>query len=82
MTSDGQPYHRVKYKQIVAEQVTIGLLSKGGVSFSESNEMTPYERKIAFDTLKELLDPENKPRSSSSKRDTKKDPKSGKDYLI
>lgn len=55
MTSDGQPFHRVKYKQIVSEQVTLGYLTKGGVSYRDSEEMTPYERKIALDTITEIL---------------------------
>lgn len=55
LTSDGQPFHRVKYKQIVSEQVTLGYLTKGGVSYRDSEEMTPYERKIALDTITEIL---------------------------
>lgn len=55
MTSDGQPLYRVKYKQIVSEQVTLGYLTKGGVSYRDSEEMTPYERKIALDTITEIL---------------------------
>lgn len=54
MTSDGQPYHRAKYKEIVSEQVTLGYLTKGGVSYQDSEMMTPYERKIALDTMKEI----------------------------
>ena len=56
LTSDGQPYHRLKYKQIISEQVTIGYLSKGGVSYSDTDNMTPYERKIAYETLKGIYD--------------------------
>lgn len=34
----------------------IGYLSKGGVSYSETDEMTPYERKIVYETLKGIHD--------------------------
>jgi len=53
---DGQPYHRVKFKSIVQEQIVIGYLSQGGVSFGDTERMTPYERQIAYDTLKEIID--------------------------
>lgn len=56
LTSDGQPYNRLKFKQIVSEQVTIGYLSKGGVSYKDTDQMTPFERKIAYETLKEIYD--------------------------
>ena len=56
LTSDGQPYHRLKYKQIISEQVTIGYMSKGGVSYRDTDNMTPYERKIAYETLKGIYD--------------------------
>ena len=55
MTSDGQYYHRVRFKQIISEQVAIGYMSKGGVSYSDTDNMTPYERKIAYDTLIEII---------------------------
>ena len=55
LTSDGQSYHRLKYKQIIQEQVTIGYLTKGGVSYSDTDNMTPYERQLAYDTIKEIL---------------------------
>lgn len=60
MTSDGQLYHRAKFKQIISEQVTLGYLTKGGVSYSDSEEMTPYERKIALDTVRDIIDSEVK----------------------
>lgn len=62
MTSDGQPYHRVRYKEIVSEQVILGYLTKGGVTYQDSELMTPFERKIALDTIKNLLDTQNKKR--------------------
>lgn len=59
MTSDGRPYHRVRYKQIVEEQVTLSYLTKGGVTYGDSEEMTPYERKIALDTMTEIINAQN-----------------------
>lgn len=32
----------------------IGYLSKGGVTYSDTEDMTPYERKIVLDTLSEI----------------------------
>lgn len=60
MTSDGQPYHRAKYKEIISEQVILGYLTKGGVTYQDSEEMTPYERKIALQTIKDLLEAQNR----------------------
>lgn len=60
MTSDGQPYARVRFKEIVSEQVLLGYLTKGGVPYSTSEEMSPYERKIALDTIRNLLETQAK----------------------
>lgn len=68
MTSDGQPYHRLRYKQIVEEQVTLGYLTKGGVTYQESEEMTPYERKIALDTITGILNDTAKKREEAIKQ--------------
>lgn len=38
----------------------LGYMTKGGVSFSESDEMTPYERQIALDTIREAYEEQNK----------------------
>ena len=54
MTSDGQPFHRFKFKSIIEEQVLLGYLTNGGVTYADSNEMSPYERKLALDAIKEL----------------------------
>lgn len=59
MTSDGQPYHRARYKRIIEEQVFIGYLSKGGVTYQDTDMMTPYERRIAKEFLEELLRGQN-----------------------
>lgn len=60
MTSDGQLYHRAKFKQIISEQVTLGYLTKGGVPYGDSEKMTPYERKIALDIIRDIIDSEVK----------------------
>lgn len=31
-------------------------MSKGGVSYSDTDNMTPYERQIAYETLKGIYD--------------------------
>lgn len=55
LTSDGQPFNRVQYKRIVEEQVTLSYLTKGGVTYRDSDRMTPHERKIALDTITKIL---------------------------
>ena len=60
LTSDGQPYHRARYKAIIQEQIMLGYLSKGGVTYGDTEEMTPHERQIAMDTIKEILETQKK----------------------
>lgn len=36
--------------------MTLSFYTKGGVSYSDSDRMTPYERKIAVQTIREILD--------------------------
>lgn len=60
LTSDGKPYGQVKFKQIVSEQVTIGYLSQGGVSYRDTETMTPYERKIAYEVLNNIYEEQSK----------------------
>ena len=77
LTSNGQPYHRVRYKQIIEEQVTLGYLTKGGVSYGDTEQMTPYERKIALDVITDILKQQNDSVGmSSSSSPQSKDPKS------
>lgn len=59
MTSKGEPYHRVRYKNIIEEQVLLGYLTKGGVTYGDSEDMTPYERKLALETMKKFLETSN-----------------------
>ena len=55
MTSKGQPFARVRFKEIISEQVTLGYLTKGGVSYSDSENMSPYERKLAIEAIMDFL---------------------------
>lgn len=55
MTSNGQPFARVRFKEIISEQVTLGYLTKGGVSYSDSENMSPYERKLAIEAITDFL---------------------------
>lgn len=60
LTSDGEPYWRAKYKSIIQDQVVLSYLTKGGVSYGDTENMTPHERKIALDTIKEMIEAQNK----------------------
>lgn len=58
----------------------IGYLTQGGVTYGDTEQMTPYERKIALDTIQEVLDHQNKTRQEAvekAKQSRKSDPKSG-----
>lgn len=78
LTSDGQPYARARYKQIVEEQVSLGYLTKGGVTYQDSERMTPYERELALKTIVKLLDDTRKSQQKALESSHKKvqDPKS------
>lgn len=81
LTSDGRPYYRVRYEEIVQEQVLLGYLSQGGISYGDTQNMSPHERKIAFKVLKEISDMKKEVfQDQISQKDTKeviKDPISG-----
>lgn len=74
MTSNGEPYHRLRYRAIIQEQVMLGYLTKGGITYGDTELMTPHERKIAMDTIKEILEEQNKQRESAIKNNSKRDP--------
>lgn len=76
MTSDGQPYAVAKFRAIVQEQVMLGYLTKGGVTFGDSEQMTPYERTIALEVMKEILDKQNGHGAPPPEQPYKNDPKS------
>ena len=76
MTSNGEPYHRLRYKAIIQEQVMLGYLSKGGITYGDTEEMTPHERKIAKDTIMEILEEQSKQREQAMQNAQQpKDPK-------
>ena len=54
------PFGPLKYKSIVQEQVYLSYITKGGVSYSDSEKMTPYERKVAVDFMVDLMDKQSK----------------------
>lgn len=74
MTSDGQPFAVAKYKSIVEEQVLLSYLTKGGVSYGDSDNMTPYERGLALKVMQEFLD-KNKNRGQQTSQPYSNDPK-------
>lgn len=74
MTSDGQPFAVAKYKSIVEEQVLLSYLTKGGVSYGDSDNMTPYERGLALKVMQEFLD-KSKAVKQQTSQPYSKDPK-------
>lgn len=52
----------------------LGYLTKGGITYGDTELMTPHERKIAMDTIKEILEEQNKQRESAIKNNSKRDP--------
>ena len=81
MTSNGEPYQRVRYKDIIQEQVILSYLTQGGVTYGDTEKMSPYDRKIALDTIQELLDGQKRAREDAIQKAKQerenKDPKSG-----
>lgn len=56
---DGKPYKAAKYESIIEEQVRIAYYSKGTISISETDNMTPYDRNLVMKFLKEIVEEEN-----------------------
>lgn len=52
--SDNRLYRNIKYDNIIKDQVAIAYISKGGISISDSDELSPYDRKLVLDTLTEI----------------------------
>ena len=65
LTSDGQPYNRIRFKTIIQEQVLIGYLTKGGVTYGDTEGMSPHERKLVLDAMKEVIESQSKQPQSS-----------------
>lgn len=76
MTYDGKSYKREKFKEIVSEQVMLGYLTKGGVTYGDTDNMSPYERRIAVDTIREFLDESNRRQAEAMKGVSHSGPKS------
>ena len=58
----------------------LAYLTKGGVTYGDSEEMSPYERKIALDTIQEVIDKQNQAQQEqidAAKKERNKDPKTG-----
>lgn len=58
----------------------LAFLTKGGVTYGDSEEMSPYDRKIALDTIQEVLDKQNQAQQAqidAAKREREQDPKTG-----
>lgn len=51
----------------------IGYLTKGGVSYRDTEDMTPYERRIVLETIKEVLEGQRE----EANRTVVNDPRSG-----
>ena len=56
LTSDGKSFAKVRYKEIISEQVALSYLTKGGVSYGDSEKMSPNERHLALESIKEILE--------------------------
>ena len=58
----------------------IGYMSKGGVTYGDTEQMTPHERHITLNALKEILEEQAKATKEASKGfqplDNRNDPKS------
>ena len=80
MTSNGEPYYRARYKEIIKEQVVLGYLTRGGVSYEDSDHMTPYERMLSLEAIQDYLTEQNEAQKkafeSARGGRTIKDPKS------
>lgn len=57
-TKDGRFWKQVRYDQIVEEQVAISYASKG-ISISDTDEMTPYDREQILKMIQKIKEAEN-----------------------
>ena len=56
LTSEGKPFVRARFEQIITEQVTLGYLTKGGITYGDSEQMSPHERHLALESITRLLE--------------------------
>ena len=71
LTSDGQPYARAKFKEIITEQVILSYLTKGGVTYGDTQQMTPYERQLAADAIQKFLKEQAEAQEEAIKKNMK-----------
>lgn len=55
----------------------LSYLTKGGVTYGDTERMSPYDRKIAIDYMKEVLDAQTQAREQAMSPTTVNDPKTG-----
>ena len=58
----------------------LSYLTKGGVTYGDSENMSPYEREIALSTIQEVLEKQHKAQQEqleAAKSKKNQDPKSG-----
>lgn len=64
---NGEPYAAYRYRQIIEEQVSISYASKG-ISIADTDELTPYDRKLILDSIIKIKDEEKKAIEESRKK--------------
>lgn len=72
---EGKPLTTRKYEEVLKEQLLIGILSKGAVTLTETNDLPVNDRQILLNTLQKVEDEKKRrledmqrQRQSSSKR--------------
>ena len=56
---DGTPYKAAQYRSIIEEQVMISYLSQS-ISFFDTDMISPHDRKIILNTLRDIKNYEKK----------------------
>lgn len=52
-------YKQQRYHEIVEEQVAISYASKGGVTISDTDDISPYDRKIILKSILKIKEAES-----------------------
>lgn len=60
MTDEGRYTTQIAYDNILQEQVIISYMSKGSVTIADTDLMSPYDRKIIYDSLVKIKEEEAK----------------------
>ena len=53
---EGKPLATRKYEEVLKEQLLIGILSKGAVTLTETNDLPVNDRQILLNTLQKVED--------------------------